>query len=112
MQPMRAPRCLGSAAMRGQRLGGGAEQEIVDGGLVLEGDLGDRRRQGEDDVVIGDRQQIGLALGEPLRAPPRPDTSGSAGCGRSCRRRVHARSLRSARRVRRARLCDRLRSPT
>jgi hypothetical protein len=49
-----------------QRLGGGAKQEVVDGGLVVERDLGDRRRQGEDDVVIGDRQQIGLALGEPL----------------------------------------------
>ena len=51
---------------RRQRLGGGPEQEIVDGGLVVKRDLGDRRRQGEDDVVIGDRQEFGLALGEPL----------------------------------------------
>ena len=49
-----------------QRLGGGPEQEVVDGGLVLEGDGADRRRQGEDDVVVGNRQQLGLALVEPL----------------------------------------------
>ena len=49
-----------------QRLGGGPEQEVVDGGLVLERDRADRRRQGEDDVIIGDRQELGLALGEPL----------------------------------------------
>ena len=63
---MRAPRCFGSAAMVVQRLGGGPEQEVVDGGLVLERDRADRRRQGEDDVVIGDRQEFGLALGQPL----------------------------------------------
>ena len=40
---------------RGQRLGGGPEQEVVDGGLVLERDRADRSRQGEDDVIIGDR---------------------------------------------------------
>ena len=57
---------LGVGGDRRQRLGGGPEQEVVDGGLVLERDLGDRRRQGEDDVVIGDRQQLGLALGKPL----------------------------------------------
>ena len=51
---------------RGQRLGGGPEQEVVDGGLVLERDGADRGRQGEDDVIVGNRQQLGLALGEPL----------------------------------------------
>ena len=50
----------------GQRLGGGPEQEVVDGGLVLERDGADRRRQGEDDVVVGNRQQLGLAVFEPL----------------------------------------------
>ena len=65
-QPDARAQMLGIGGDRGQRLGGGAEQEIVDGGLVLECDLGDRRRQGEDDVVIGDWQQLGLALGEPL----------------------------------------------
>ncbi len=44
-------------------LGGVERQEVVDGGLGLECDRADRRRQGEDDVIIGNRQ---LALGEPL----------------------------------------------
>ena len=48
-----------------QRLGGGLEQEVVDHGLVLEGDGGDLPWQGEDDVIVGDRQQAGLPLGEP-----------------------------------------------
>jgi hypothetical protein len=50
----------------GEGLGGGPEQELVDGGLVVEGDRADRRRQGEDDVVVGDRQQFRLAVFEPL----------------------------------------------
>jgi hypothetical protein len=37
---------------RRQRFGRRFEQGIIDGGLVVEGDLGDRRRRGEDDVVI------------------------------------------------------------
>jgi hypothetical protein len=32
----------------------------------VEGDRADRRRQGEDDVIIGNRQKLRLALGEPL----------------------------------------------
>ncbi len=47
-------------------LGGGPEQEVIDGGLVVERDRADRRRQGEDDVVIGNRQQLRLAVFEPL----------------------------------------------
>ena len=50
----------------GQRLGGGPEQEVVDGGLVLERDGADRSRQGEDDVIVGNRQELGLAVFEPL----------------------------------------------
>ena len=46
-----------------QRLGGGPEQEVVDGGLVLERDGADRGRQGEDDVIIRNRQE--LAVFEP-----------------------------------------------
>ena len=42
------------------------EQEVVDGGLVLERDRADRSRQREDDVIVGDRQKLRLALGEPL----------------------------------------------
>ena len=63
--PIRAPRCLGSAAIVMRSLGGSFEQQVVDHGLVLIGDLADRRRQGEDHVVIGDRQQLGLAFGQP-----------------------------------------------
>jgi hypothetical protein len=53
---------------RDQRLGGGAEQDGVDGGLVVKGDRGDRRRQREHDVEVRDWQELGLALGEPLGA--------------------------------------------
>jgi hypothetical protein len=51
---------------REQRVGSGSEQEVVDGGLVLERDRADRRRQSKDDVIVGDRQEFRLALGEPL----------------------------------------------
>ena len=57
---------LGVGGDRGQRLGGGPEQEVVDGGLVGKRDRADCRRQGEDDVVVGNRQQLRLAFGEPL----------------------------------------------
>ena len=49
-----------------QGLGGGFEQQIIDDRPVLIGDVGDRPRQGEDDMEIGHRQQLGLAVGEPL----------------------------------------------
>src|SRR6266566_160325 len=48
-----------------QRLGRRAEQQVVDHRLVLIGDRGDLGRQGEDHVEVVDRQQIGLARGEP-----------------------------------------------
>ena len=50
----------------GERLGRGPEQEVVDGGLVLESNGADRSRQGEDDMIIGERQEFRLAFGEPL----------------------------------------------
>ena len=55
---------------RHERLGGGAHEQAVDRLLVLEGDLGRGRRHGEDDVEVGNRQQLGLTSGEPLRARP------------------------------------------
>ena len=64
---------------RGQRLGRRSEQEVVDGGLVLERDRADRSRQGEDDVIVGNRQKLRLALGEPLPRRGRPGTSGGDG---------------------------------
>ena len=49
-----------------QRLGRRAEQQVVDHRLVLVGDRGDLGRQGEDQVEVADRQQIGLAGGKPV----------------------------------------------
>ncbi len=47
------------------RLGRGLEQQAIDRRLVLEGDVGDLGRQREHDMEVADRQQVGLALGEP-----------------------------------------------
>jgi hypothetical protein len=49
-----------------QCLGRRAEQQIVDHRLVLVGNRGDLGWQGEDQMEIADRQQIGLAGGEPV----------------------------------------------
>ncbi len=51
-----------------QRLRRSAEQDGIDNALVLERDLRDLRRQGEDHVVVGHRQQLSLARLQPLRA--------------------------------------------
>src|ERR1700751_1869223 len=47
-------------------LGRCLEQDVVDHGLVLIGDLGDWGGQREHDVEIRHRQELGLALGEPF----------------------------------------------
>ena len=57
---------LGIDGDREQCLGGGAEQQVVDDRLVLISDRGEFGRQREDDVEIANRQQIGLAGGEPV----------------------------------------------
>ena len=55
----------------GERLGRRREQQTVDLGLVLVRNRSDRRRQREDDVEVGHRQQFGLARFEPrLRGRP------------------------------------------
>src|SRR6202049_1081516 len=51
---------------REHRLRRGLEQQIVDYGLVLVGDVANRRRQREDDVEVGDWEQFGLARRHPL----------------------------------------------
>ena len=51
---------------RQQRLGRGLEQQVIDHRLVLVGDVGDRGRQGEDEVEVGHGQEIGLALRQPV----------------------------------------------
>jgi hypothetical protein len=57
---------LGVGRDRDQRLGGGLEQDVVDDGLILIGDVADRRRQREDHVIVWHGQQLGFAVGEPL----------------------------------------------
>jgi hypothetical protein len=42
------------------------EQEIVSHRFVVKGDVGNLSRDGEDDVEIADREQIGLARGQPF----------------------------------------------
>ncbi len=49
-----------------QRLGRRLEQGVVDGSLVGERDVGDRRRQGDHDVVVGHGKKIPLARFEPV----------------------------------------------
>ena len=71
---------LGIGGDGDEGLGGGPEQEVVDGGLVLEPDRADRRRQGEDDVIVGNLQKLGLALGQPLSGR-RPLTFGAVAFG-------------------------------
>ena len=46
MNPISAPRCLGSAAIVEQGLGGGLKQEVVDESLVLEGQGSQERAAG------------------------------------------------------------------
>ena len=47
-------------------LGRRLEQKAIGGGLVLPCDSADRRRQCEYDVVVGQRQKIGLSVRQPL----------------------------------------------
>ena len=65
MKPMLAPRCLGSAD-REHGLGRGLEQEIVDDGLVLVGNIRDGRGQGEDLMEVLHGQQLSLTGGKPF----------------------------------------------
>ena len=54
-----------------QRVGDGPEEQAVDDGLVLDGDLGDGRGDGEDDVEVLGGQQVRAATFEPLGAGQR-----------------------------------------
>ena len=51
-----------------QSFGRGLEYDRIDRRLVLECDLGHLSRHGEDQVEVGNRQQLGLTLGQPLGA--------------------------------------------
>ncbi len=48
-----------------QGLGGSPEQDVIDHGFVLVGDIADRGRQREDQVVVLHRQQVVLACLQP-----------------------------------------------
>jgi hypothetical protein len=53
------------------RLGRRSKQDVVDDCLVLQRDASDQRRYGKHDMEVRNRQQLALAVGEPLaRARP------------------------------------------
>ncbi len=57
---------LGVGRDRERGLGRGFEQQVVDHRLVLIGDVADRSRQRVHHMEVRHRQQLGLALGQPL----------------------------------------------
>ena len=59
---------LGIGANYAKGLRRGFKENIVDERLVLESDRRDWRRHGEDDMEIGNGQQFGAAVREPLEA--------------------------------------------
>ena len=62
-----ADACIEMLAISGDRqhrLRCRLEQQVVEQRLVVEGDVGDRGGQREDDMEDSDRQQVGLALGK------------------------------------------------
>ena len=65
-EPDAGAEVLGVGRDGDQGLGGDFEQQVIDDRLVLIGDVGDRSRQGEDDMEIGHGQEFGLAVGQPL----------------------------------------------
>ena len=65
-QPDAGAEVFGIGGDGGQGLGRGLEEDRVDDGFVVVGDVGDRRRQGEDDMVIFHRQQLGLSRLQPV----------------------------------------------
>ena len=56
----------GIGSNQAQGVGGRLEQQPIDELLAVKGDLTKRGRQGEDQMKIGHRQQLGLALDQPL----------------------------------------------
>ncbi len=56
---------FGVGGDRPQGFGGHLKQQLIDHRLIVIGNGSDRRRQGEHDVVVLDRQEVGLAGLEP-----------------------------------------------
>jgi hypothetical protein len=52
---------------RRERLSSRTHRQAIDERFVLESDLGRRQRQGAHDVKIGNPQQLGFAIYQPLR---------------------------------------------
>ena len=73
---------LGVGRDGGECLGRAAEQDGIDDGFVLEGNLSGGRRQGEDDVEIP-REGVRLADWRAIARVPSPGTSGNADYDRS-----------------------------
>ena len=65
-EPDLRAKVLGVGRDGDQGFGGGFEQQVVDDGLVLVSDVGDRARQGEDDMEIRHGEQFGPAVGQPF----------------------------------------------
>jgi hypothetical protein len=65
-EPNAGAEVLGVGRDDDQGVGGGFEQQIINDRLVLIGDVGNRSRQGENNMEVGHRQQFGLAVGQPL----------------------------------------------
>jgi hypothetical protein len=49
-----------------QRLAGGLEQDVVDDGLVVIGDVGDRGRDSEHHMIVRHVEEFGLTRREPV----------------------------------------------
>ena len=64
--PILAPRRFGIGGDRQGGLSRRREQQPVDCGFVVVGDIGDWTGQREHEVEVADGQEFGLALGEPL----------------------------------------------
>jgi hypothetical protein len=65
-EPDAGAEVLGVGRDGDQGLGGDFEQQVIDDRLVLIGNVGDRSRQGKDDMEIGHGQEFGPAVGQPL----------------------------------------------
>ena len=87
---MRAPRCLRIGGDRAQGVGGDIKQQSIHQLLVGVGQGTERCRQGEDHVVVVDRQEIGAARLQPalrgaaLALGTMPVTAGVIGDLRLC----------------------------
>ena len=58
---------LGSRCDRAQGLGGGVKQDVVDYGLILICNRGDRLGQRKDHMEVFHGKEVGLAIFQPLR---------------------------------------------